>query len=107
MPGCVIVTWCTSSTCPTELVVVAPGQPLPTPPERRHSIADTRALVDKIRRIAFDHSIEDRDIARRIRDAFRAHSGRTSATTRDGTSDARTLIGVRAVHSEAAGVCNG
>jgi len=27
MPECVIVAWCTSSTCPTELMVVAPGQP--------------------------------------------------------------------------------
>jgi hypothetical protein len=46
-----------------------------TPPERRHTIAETLALVDHIRRIACDRSLDDRDIARHIRDALREHAG--------------------------------
>jgi hypothetical protein len=33
------------------------------------------ALVDRIRAIVFDRSLDDRDIARGIRDALREHAG--------------------------------
>ena len=54
---------------------------IPPPEPARHGInetlalndgiAETLALVDRIRRIAFDRPLADDDIARRIRDAFR------------------------------------
>jgi len=40
------------------------------PPERRHSIADVLALVDRLRRLAYDLTLEADDALRRIRDAF-------------------------------------
>jgi hypothetical protein len=48
---------------------------LPTPPDHRHSIADTLALVDRIRAIAFDCSLANDDIARAVRDLIREHNG--------------------------------
>ena len=45
------------------------------PPERRHSIAELLRLLDELRRIAFDRSIDDADRARGIRDAIREHDG--------------------------------
>ncbi len=41
----------------------------------RHRIADTLALVDRIRAIAFDRSLTNDDIARGVRDALREHDG--------------------------------
>jgi hypothetical protein len=52
---------------------VAPTVPIP--PDGQHSIAETLALVDRIRAIAFDRTLPDVDIARGIRDAFREHAG--------------------------------
>jgi hypothetical protein len=44
---------------------------IPPPPEHsRHGIAETLALVDRLKAIAFDLSLDDADIARRIRDAL-------------------------------------
>jgi hypothetical protein len=40
------------------------------PPEPRHSIAELLTLVDAIRRIAYDVTLEAGDALRRIRDAF-------------------------------------
>jgi hypothetical protein len=50
---------------------------VPTPPERRHSIADTLALVDAIRAIAYEpsHRSPPDDQMRRIRDAFGEYDG--------------------------------
>lgn len=49
---------------------------LPTSPERRHSIADVLALVDRLRRLACDRSLAPDDAMRRIRDEFGVHDGR-------------------------------
>ena len=43
------------------------------PPEPRHNWADLLRLVDELRRIGFDRSIDDADRARGIRDAIRQH----------------------------------
>ncbi|HET6918751.1 MAG TPA: hypothetical protein VFI46_04710 [Jiangellaceae bacterium] len=45
------------------------------PPEPRHSIADLLRLLDAVRRLAFDRSLDDADRSRRIRDAIREHDG--------------------------------
>ena len=45
------------------------------PPEPRHGIAELLALLDGIRRIAFDYSLTDGDVARRVRDLLREHDG--------------------------------
>jgi hypothetical protein len=45
------------------------------PPNPCHNWADLLKLVDELRRIAFDRSIDDADRARRIRDAIREHDG--------------------------------
>jgi hypothetical protein len=54
-----------------------PGQEptVPTPPERRHSIAEVLALVDDLRRLAYDRSLQPDDAMRRIRDRFGEHDG--------------------------------
>jgi hypothetical protein len=43
----------------------------PPPEPARHGWAELLTLVDLIRAIAFDRSLDDGDIARRIRDLFR------------------------------------
>jgi hypothetical protein len=40
-----------------------------------HGWADLLRLVDEIRRLAFDRSLDDADRSRRIRDAIREHDG--------------------------------
>ena len=45
----------------------------PYPPEPRHGWAESLAVVDRIRGIAFDRSLDDADALRRIRDAFADH----------------------------------
>jgi hypothetical protein len=47
----------------------------PPPEPRRHSIADLLKLVDEIKRLAFDRTLDDADRSRRIRDALREHAG--------------------------------
>jgi hypothetical protein len=49
------------------------GTNLPTP--GRDGWADLLRLVDEIKRLAFDRSIDDADRARGIRDAIREHAG--------------------------------
>jgi hypothetical protein len=46
------------------------GVTFPPSEPGRHGWAELLTLVDAIRAIAFDRSLDDRDIARRIRDAF-------------------------------------
>jgi hypothetical protein len=41
----------------------------------RHGWADLLRLLDELRRLAFDRSIDDADRARGIRDAIREHDG--------------------------------
>ena len=43
------------------------------PPTPRHGIAELLALLDGIRAVAFDHTLADEDIARRVRDLLREH----------------------------------
>jgi hypothetical protein len=50
---------------------------LPTP--GRHGWAELLALLDSIRRLAFDRTLDDRDIARRVRDLFRDYDERTGS----------------------------
>ena len=40
-----------------------------------HSIAETLALVDRLRRLAFDVTLDPADALRRIRDEFGVHDG--------------------------------
>jgi hypothetical protein len=40
-----------------------------------HSIADTLALVDRLRRIAYNRSLDPADALRRIRDELGIHDG--------------------------------
>lgn len=47
--------------------------PIPPNPGSYHGWAELLALVDAIRAIAFDRSLDDADVARRIRDAFADH----------------------------------
>jgi hypothetical protein len=49
---------------------------LATAPEPRHSIADVLALVDRLRRIAYDRSLAAADAMREIRDEFGVHDGK-------------------------------
>jgi hypothetical protein len=45
-------------------------------PEPGHrSIADSLRLLDEIKRLAFDRTLDDADRSRRIRDAIREHAG--------------------------------
>ena len=46
------------------------------PPAPRHGINELLTLVDRLRRIAFDRSLNDNDIARRVRDEFKAYDER-------------------------------
>jgi hypothetical protein len=46
------------------------------PPERRHNWAALLKLVDDLRRLAHDHTLDDADRARRIRDRIGEHDGR-------------------------------
>jgi hypothetical protein len=43
------------------------------PPEPRHSIADVLTLVDRLRWLAYDRSLDPDDAMRRIRDEFHVH----------------------------------
>jgi hypothetical protein len=43
------------------------------PPDHRHGIADVLALVDRLRRLAYDRSLDADDAMRRIRDEFLVH----------------------------------
>jgi hypothetical protein len=54
-----------------------PAVPTTFPPQEpgRNSWADLLRLVDEIRRLAFDRSLDDADRSRRIRDAIREHDG--------------------------------
>ncbi|MGH9249397.1 MAG: hypothetical protein ACRD0W_07780 [Acidimicrobiales bacterium] len=45
------------------------------PPEPRHGWAELRTLVDDLRRLAYDRSLDDADRARRIRDRFGEYDG--------------------------------
>jgi hypothetical protein len=45
------------------------------PPDPTHSIAEVLALVDTIRKVAFDRTLTNDDIARGVRDLIRAHDG--------------------------------
>jgi hypothetical protein len=54
-----------------------------TPPERRHTIAETLALVDHIRRIACDRSLDDRDTPATSATRSASMPERTSATAPD------------------------
>jgi hypothetical protein len=45
------------------------------PPDRQHSIADQLALVTAIRKVAFDRSLSNDDVARGVRDLIREHDG--------------------------------
>ena len=45
------------------------------PPNPRHSIAELLALLDGIRAVAFDRTLTDDAIARRVRDLLREHDG--------------------------------
>ena len=47
------------------------------PPQEpgRHGWADLLRLLDAIREVAFDRSLDDADRSRRIRDAIREHDG--------------------------------
>jgi hypothetical protein len=45
------------------------------PPHPGHSITDLLRLVDEIKRLAFDRTLDDADRARRISDAIREHAG--------------------------------
>jgi hypothetical protein len=46
------------------------------PPEPGHNWSDLLRLVDELKRLAFDRSLDDADRARRIRDRFGEHDGR-------------------------------
>jgi hypothetical protein len=45
-------------------------------PERRHNWADLLPLVDDLRRLAHDRTLDDADRARRIRDRLGEYDGR-------------------------------
>jgi hypothetical protein len=45
------------------------------PPDRQHSMANVLALVTAIRKVAFDRSLKNDDIARAVRDLIREHDG--------------------------------
>ncbi|HET6920173.1 MAG TPA: hypothetical protein VFI46_12000 [Jiangellaceae bacterium] len=47
----------------------------PPPEPGRHNWADLLRLLDEVRRLAFDCSLDDADRARRIRDAIRKYDG--------------------------------
>jgi hypothetical protein len=47
----------------------------PPPESGRHGWADLLRLLDDVRSIAFDKSIDDADRARRIRDRFGEYDG--------------------------------
>jgi hypothetical protein len=50
---------------------------VPTPPEPpRHGWAELLKLVDDLRRLAHDRTLDDADRARRIRDRFGEYDGR-------------------------------
>jgi hypothetical protein len=63
------------SSAPTceEVDTVEPTFP-PSEPGR-HGIADVLRPVDQLRAVAFDRTLADYEIARRIRDAIREHDG--------------------------------
>jgi hypothetical protein len=46
------------------------------PEPGRHGWADLLRLVDDVRRLAYDRSLDDADRARRIRDRFGEYDGR-------------------------------
>jgi hypothetical protein len=46
---------------------------IPPPEPARHGIAESLALIDHLRRLAFDGSLSPDDALRRVRDAFNAH----------------------------------
>jgi hypothetical protein len=46
-----------------------------TVPSGHHNWSDLLRLVDEIKRLAFDRSLDDADKSRRIRDAIRKHDG--------------------------------
>jgi hypothetical protein len=48
----------------------------PPPEPGRHGWTDLLRLVDDIRRLAHDHSLDDADRARRIRDRIGEYDGR-------------------------------
>jgi hypothetical protein len=45
------------------------------PPNPRRGIAELLVLLDGIRAVAFDRTLADDDIARRVRDLLREHDG--------------------------------
>jgi hypothetical protein len=45
------------------------------PPQPGHNWADLLRLVDELKRLAFDRTLDDADRSRRIRDAIREHAG--------------------------------
>ena len=47
-----------------------------TVPSDHHTWAELLRLVGAVRQLAFDRSLSDADIARRIRDAFDVYDGR-------------------------------
>jgi hypothetical protein len=49
------------------------------PEPGHHSCADLLRLIDDLRRLAYDRSLDDADRARRIRDRLGEHDGRFAA----------------------------
>jgi hypothetical protein len=47
----------------------------PPPEPGRHGWADLLRLVDELKQLAFDRTLDDADRSRRIRDAIREHAG--------------------------------
>ena len=45
------------------------------PPQPGHNWSDLLRLVDQVRAVAFDRTLSDDDIARRVRDLLREHDG--------------------------------
>jgi hypothetical protein len=43
-------------------------------PEPRHSIAEVLRLIDRVRSLAFDTTLTDDDVARRVRDLLNEHN---------------------------------
>ena len=51
------------------------GTHFPPSEPGRHGIADVLRLVDQVRAVAFDRTLSDGDVARRVRDLLRKHDG--------------------------------
>lgn len=59
-----------------------PNLPIPPNPGSYHGWAELLAMLDRIRAIAHDHTLEPGDALRRLRDAFADYDQRGGERTR-------------------------